>query len=274
MTKRKVNYFRKDVNLCEIYQSVAMKFSFASEQDKIITQSHEWVQCRDFLLDAVKAMLVEKSSKIYNFIYEFGKNPAIDLEEIKILVSQKGLKNGRVFRNDLTSALRLINYYESLIGEKLSTIKQVQGDPETNYKFVWLITGPKFWISAPHLISLYTFLIRLGHKRITFKTGSELKKKLKHIADTNANDNDSRYLKDLWSKLDLIVRNNNKIVKYQLSGFSSLYFEKKSITEFHNTSGIVSVCKATTCSPEFNEKIKDIFKEIYKSGKKINSCKS
>jgi len=274
MTKRKVNYFRKNVGLCEIYQSVAMKFSFASEQNKIITQSHEWVQCRDFLHDAVKAMLIEKSSPIYNFIFEVKKNPPIDLKKMRMLVSQKGLKNGRSFRNNLTSALKLINYYESLIGEDLSTIKQVQGDVKTDYKFVWLLTGPKFWISAPHLVSLYTLLLRLGHKRIKFKTGSELKKELKRIADTNANDNDSKYLKDLWNKLDLIVKNNNKIVKYQLSGFSSLYFEKKSITEFHNNSGIVSACKTSTWSEKFNKKLKNIFKESYKNDKKINSCKS
>ena len=274
MTKRKVNYFKKKVDLCEIYQSVAMKFSFASEQNKIITQSHEWVQCRDFLHDAVKAMLIEKSSPIYNFAFEVKKNPPIDLKKMKMLVSQKGLKNGRSFRSNLTSALKLINYYESLIGEDLSTIKQVQGDVETDYKFVWLLTGPKFWISAPHLISLYTFLLRLGHKHITFKTGKELKKKFKQIVAKNNADNDSKYLRDLWDKLDSIILNNNKIVTYQLSGFSSLYFVKMSINTFHNNSGIVSVCKAATWSEEFNKKLKNIFKESYKSDKKINSRKS
>lgn len=241
----------------EIYQSFNMKFAFANETDNEIIQCHQWVKCRDFLHDVVRTMLTGAISSIYSFQFEKGKNPDMCMDNIKLLVSKKDIKTGLIFRPILNRSLKLINHFENLAGEELSTLRKVQADNTAGYKHVWLVTGPKFWLSTPYLVSLYTFLLRLGDKKFKFKDGNSLKKAFEKECNKQEADggNDSKYLKQVWDKIDRVIEAHDQLAELNDDGFSSLYFDKASISDFHNRTGIVSACKGSTWNTKFNKSI-------------------
>lgn len=250
-------------NLSEIYQSFNMKFAFANETEKEIIQCHQWVKCRDFLHDAVRTMLTGNKSSIYGFSFEKGVNPDIAMDSIKMLVSKQDIKSGLLFRPLLNRSLKLINHFENMAGEELSTIRKVQGDTKGGYKHVWLVSGPKFWLSTPYLISLYTFLLRLGDKKFKFNDGNSLRKAFeKHCSKDDGNGgNDTKYLKKVWDKLERVITAHDQIAELRKDGFSRLYFEKSGINSFHDRSGIVSTCEGNTWNAKFNKNVKKVLKK-------------
>lgn len=261
MTLKQVTWFNKKVDLSEIYQSFDMKFAFAGTKEDELYQCHSWVKCRDFLHDAVRTMLTGKKSQIYGFNFAKDNNPAISMNNIQFLVSNKQINSALEMKKILNVSLKLINHFEKVAGQKLSTLKKVKPDKISGYTHVWLITGPKFWLSAPHLVSLYTFLLRLGSKNIKFKDSKSLKESLRVLAKQDNKENDIRYLKDTWNKLEIIVQNHEYLAKLNKEGFSELYFSDTPIGSFHNNSGIVSACKAATWSIEFNKRVLKLLKE-------------
>lgn len=262
MSGDKVNWFT-GVKPAEIYQSFNMKFAFANEVDGKIVQCHQWVKCRDFLHDAVRTMLTGEKSSIWSFTFEKGKNPDIAMDKIMFLVSKKDVTNAAKFRPVLTKALKLINYFENLNGVELSTIKKVEADKKAGYAHVWLLTGPKFWLTAPYLVSLYTFLLRLGDKNIEFKDATSLKKALETLSkqDNTNNENDLKYLKQVWNKMETLVTRHEDLADLNKEGFSGLYYTGASISSFHNRTGVVSACTAATWSKDFNKKVTKALKE-------------
>ena len=251
------------VKPAEIYQSFNMKFSFANIIDGKIVQCHQWVKCKDFLHDAIRTMLTGNKSSIWSFTFEKNVNPNISMDKIRFLISKKDVTNATEFKFVLTRALKLINHFENLAGEDHTTIKKVEEDKKAGYKHVWLLEGPKFWLSAPYLVSLFTYLLRLGNKPLEFTDATSLKKELGVLSnDTHlSNDNDMKYLKTVWDKIDIVVREHEKLAKLNKDGFSELYFTDVAISAFHNNTGIVSACGAKTWHIEFNKRVIKILKE-------------
>lgn len=262
MSTPKVKWFA-GVKPAEIYQSFNMKFAFANIIDGTIVQCHQWVKCRDFLHDAIRTMLTGKTSSIYSFTFEKNKNPDISMDKIRFLISKKDVTNATKFRPVLTRALKLINHFESLAGQDHSTLKKVEEDKKAGYAHVWLFEGPQFWLSAPYLVSLYTFLLRLGDKPLKFTNAATLKVELEKLSKAThpSNDNDMKYLKTVWDKIETIVIEHEKLAKLNDDGFSELYFTDAAIGSFHNSSGIVSTCGGNTWHAPFNKRVTKTLKE-------------
>ncbi len=259
---KKVNWFKSTNNLGEIYQSVNMKFSFASEKDGVFTQCHKWVKCRDFLHDAVRTALTGNKSSIYGFSFEKEVNPDLNLEGMTMLVSQKGLKKEDDLLPSLHKSLKILNYYESIAKQPLSKLTKVEGDANSKYKHVWAVEGPKLWMTAPYLVSMFTFLLRLGCKEVEFIDGETLKEALKSASTgKDENDNDVKYLTSVWDKLEILIANHSRIIDEKENGYSKLYFEPTGINSFHDKSGIVSTCNSNTWSTELNKSITKTLKE-------------
>lgn len=261
MPAPKVKWF-SGVKPAEIYQSFNMKFSFANTAGDEIVQCHQWIKCRDFLHDAVRTMITGNKSSIYSFTFEKGKNPDFDMDKISMLISKKDVNIATAFRPKLTRSLKLINHFENLAGLDLSTIKKVSSDKDGGYKHVWLVTGPKFWLSAPYLVSLYTLLLRLGDKSFKFKDSTSLYKALLELSKKPAgNDNDTKYLKTVWNKIEKVIMSREEFDTFDKEGFSKLYTKKTAIGSFHNSTGIVSACSGATWDAAFNKKIMKVLKE-------------
>jgi len=259
MEQKKVKWFSGETP-AEIYQSFNMKFAFANVVDGNIVQCHQWVKCRDFLHDVIRTMLTGKRSNVWSFIFDKTVNPPIAMDKLMLLVSKKSIKDDKRFSNVLTKALKLINCCEDLRGINRSVFEKVQPDDQAGYKHVWLFTGNAFWLKAPHLISLYTLLLRLGNKDVQLETNKTITELLQDIneREENTDDNDLKYLKDVWDKVEILINKHDDLTTVKNDGFSSLYYDDTPIKAFHDGSGIVSVCTAETWSHEFNEKLKQI----------------
>lgn len=276
----KYEWFKNKQNLSEAYQSVKMKFSLVSKEDpNIIKQAHPWVQCRDYLHDAIRSQLHGIKSQIFGFIYdpEDDMFPPINLTKTYLLISQQTITDIKKYRKDLTNALTVIHYYENLMGVENSTLKKV---PMTYckdlkiYNHVWLFEGDVFWLSTPYMISMLTFLLRLGCKLPKNKIVGDPEKIFKTLVDKyekeceegKANgkivkkDNDLTYLKSCYNKLSTLIQlKDNLIDIHGKDVFSALYDVNTPISSFHNNSGILSTCNGKTWNSKFNKIINGAF---------------
>lgn len=123
-------------------------------------QVHQFVYCKDFLQDTIHAYLNKTYLDMYNFKYDGLNSIPITLESTKILIaSYRDLK----FKHKIDLIVDFLNQFETRMKMK-KTIAYICKSPMPTYKpsGVFMLEGSKRWMKAPALISLYTFLIRLG----------------------------------------------------------------------------------------------------------------
>lgn len=257
----KVEWYEQVNNLNEIYQQTGMLFCFVSSPKTGLKQCHQWVKCRDYLHDAVRAVHTGKDFRIYGFFYDPNVNPHVDLEKMRMLVSKSALTKPQLveFRASMKRGLVLLHHYEKLMGVGLSKLTEVDGGSKEH---AWMFVGSKAWMNSPHLVSMYTFLIRLGTKKIEFKDNKELKAELKRLSSGGGgSDNDTNYLRSMWSHLDNVAKNYKKYLIGK-DGIDDIYNNKSiSVDSFHNYGGIRSLIEC--CSPlkDRNTEMKKIFKK-------------
>ena len=263
-----VEWFKSNKHLSEIYQQTGMMFAFVSSPKEGYKMCHEWVKCRDFLHDAVRAQILKSSCLIYGFNFEEGKNPPIDLKKMRMLVSRVDLKVGdkdniSLFKQKMKSSLELLHHYEKMAGVSLSRIKEV--NPEKSGKaVVFLFVSPVMWMTSPFLVSMYTFIIRLGDKQLSFSDNDDLMKQYKEMNESNkkssSQDNDKLYLGDTGPLMHKIICSREKLFMRE-KGFHNIYFKNLDISSFHNYSGIRSLSSEITKDKDLNSQIRALKKE-------------
>lgn len=185
---------------------------------------------------------------------------------MRIMVSKIGLTKGgqaeQDFKEKILAGLRLVNHYEKMAGVSMSKAKKVY----ENNRPVWIINGPPFWLKAPVLVSMYTFLLRLGDKKLEFKDDTDLVTALKKLFTSYKKaDNDITYLKTVYDKLSIIIRNAEKML-FMGGKIDPLYLEQGvAIGLFHDKSGIVSFCQGNY--PTKSSKRKQLITQTLKEGK-------
>ena len=257
----------KASSLSEIYQKTGIVFSFVSSPSEDSKQCHEWVKCRDFLHDAVRTQITGSQCFIFGFRFSKGTNPVVDLNKIRMLVSKNELKNNSAdlasFGLKMRSSLKIIRCFEKLAGVKPSILKKVD-TAGSSYAAIYMFIGDKIWMKSPFMLSLYTFLIRLGDKELVFSTESELAEALETLAKTskpsgNGNDNDLTYLAACHKHLFTIIKRHEELFPSDKDGIHDIYTKAIDINSFHNSSGILSLTRKTTCDKELNHTLQEIF---------------
>jgi hypothetical protein len=263
----KVEWYVKDktTSLSEIYQKTGMVFSFVSSAAEGLKQCHTWVKCRDFLHDAVRVQITDKQCSIYGFRFSKGVNPPIDLAKMRMLVSKNALKDSKedliTFNLQIKSGLKIIRCFEKVAGVKPSVLKTINTDG-SSYKAIYMFIGDGMWMKSPFMVSLYTFLIRLGDKMLIFETEEELFESLKALAKTsvpggNGTDNDLTYLPDCYKHLFTIARKHKELFPVDKNGMHDIYTKDIEIGSFHNNSGILSLSRKQTCDKVFNQTLQE-----------------
>jgi len=235
----KVEFCKEHKYLCEIGQPVGIQYAFLSSDNK---QCHQWIKCRDFLNDALRNQISEKIDEIFGFLYQPEHNPPLDLNKMRILVKRSSTEQdaSKNTKEIMAYALAIINCMEETSGIKpLSVIHQVA--PVANEKDVYMFEGASDWMESTFMISLYTFLIRLGGKKITFTNKEELDTKLKELTKSNAFDHDLSYLKTCLPYIYKILE-KRKELRYVREG-NNHFLKSSSIGLFHNYTGIVALCQ-------------------------------
>lgn len=258
MKNKKITLFEKDTNLSEIYQKSGLEFAFVSSPKNGMKQCHTMVKCRDFLHDAVRCTIHGNNCSIYGFKYDAKVNPPVDMKKFRMLVVDRN-KNAdkKDFSERMGYSLKLLNYYEEIAGVDKTRIELSDIDKRTYCYF----EGPKMWMMAPFLVSMSSLLIRLGDKKIKFDKRRKLSKAFeKLIKEGDNNENDIKYLKACHDKMENIAKNHKKLC----SSFDP-YSDKHTINNFHNTSGIVSLCNEKIA--DANEAFRRFIKNDKDSGK-------
>ena len=249
MAKIKVVRFPETANLCEIYQDVEMKFSFVAGPQEGYKQCHQLAKCRDFLHDAVFAHLNKGSVSIFSFVYKHGTNPPIDTNKMRMLVRKAGKDSAATFKNQMDRAVELINHYENMAGWTKSKVLEVE--KEADFR---MFVGAGEWMKAPHLVSMYTFLMRLGARKVKFKTDDDLRKEYKRLT-VKESGNDVGYLRHCFEKMHLVVSKSDKLVKKNIG---DNYPKGTNTSSLHNCGGIVSLCRGI----HFMKPLNDEFKKV------------
>lgn len=257
----KVLWFKQPRDLNEIYQQTGMMFAFAHPCEEGLTQCHEWVKCRDFLPDAVRSQITGKKCTIYGFTFDPENNPNLYLDKIKMLVARGGLKKEGItkFKKKIKSSLKLLNHFEDIAGAPKTKVTRVDHSGQSKYKAVFLFSGPPMWLSSPFLVSIFTFLIRLGDKELEFTDNDSLEKEFKNLVDKQIagelNDNDACYLKNSWNKLKLIMENRLELFPNE-NDVHDVYWKGYALNEFHNMSGLNSLTMYNTLDSKLNTAMK------------------
>jgi hypothetical protein len=259
MTLRKIEWFKDNQNLAEIYQDVSMKFALANEINGKIKQCHAWVKCRDFIPDVIRGSLTKNNISIYGLKYVPSKHVPVCKNKTMLLITMDGVEP-RGFRVKLNQAMLMINRYENMAGKDIGKLMKVSGNK--TYKHVWLFSGPKMWTAHPHMMSLLTLLFRIPvqfkNEKYSKMNNSEI---YESIIKNNKNaSNNRRYISAIKDVVDSVVKYVN-MFPVDKEGMSKSYTDNNiQLGRFHNDLGIVSVC----CKTSADKKVNDVVNEISK----------
>jgi hypothetical protein len=182
-----------------------------------------------------------------------------------MLVSKNGLTDTKEdlidFGLKVKSGLKIIRCFEKVAGVKPSVLKTINTDG-SSYKAIYMFIGDGMWMKSPFMVSLYTFLIRLGDKMLSFETEDELLKSLETLAKTskpgcNGNDNDLTYLPECYKHLFTVARKHKELFPVDKDGMHDIYTKEIEIGSFHNYSGILSLSRKQTCDKVFNQTLQE-----------------
>lgn len=269
-----IKWFKTPGGLSEIYQQNQVQFSFLSSPKAGNMQCHQWVLCRDFLHDAVKAEVNKDTQGIYGFTFTGGKNPHIDLDKMRMLVRHKNVKKAKDYQDRIDRALELVHRFEAI--GKLKKSKVMWIEKADSSIPVWLFTGDREWIRSPFMVSLYSYLIRLGtYDKLIYTEKKSTSNILEDTVNKNpsATDNDIKYLRRHFDKLEKIMRYHKELF-YDNGDLDERYTKKLNINTFHNQSGILNLCTQGSGDDDLNKRVAEILKRSDKPKRKAAGKKT
>ena len=258
----------------DFYNNNRIGFSFCTPVKKGVTQQCvSWKTCRDYMHDSLRCVVLNEDVESDSNGYYPGKNPPIDLKRIRMLVSAsaKPLSSKKdwwyYFKKGVYFGKRIINFYEKTYGFKTQTrITEVKCDNRDN---CWMLIGPAEWVNNPHLLSLFTLLLRVGSTigKYTldggklpvnidqkFNTNKDVLKVYKTIANTD-HIVDRLIIDNCKNKLHILMEHRNDIFK---NITPEELFPKKVGYSFHSTGGINSLCSFNSSNKVINKKFKNL----------------
>lgn len=249
----------KEGTLCEIYQDVDTKFAFVSDAKDGYRQCHSLAKCRDFLQDGIRAQLTGEQVSIYGFSYKSGTNPPIDFKKTRMLVKKADFVNNEDFKTEMGRAKKLLVHYERIAGWSETKVLRVEGDPGLR-----VFVSPPNWMLAPHLISMYTLLIRLGAYKASYRGLSkeetfrerfaQLLKDYDGKGKSGRLPIDVKYLGKIYERLEIVVAKCDKLISEKIEE----NYPNVGINALHNRSGIVSLCNGSHCDKELLKRFKEL----------------
>ncbi|HJS83040.1 MAG TPA: hypothetical protein VJ742_09435, partial [Nitrososphaera sp.] len=199
--------FGGNYGTAQIY-SKGFEFAFMSPVAGGYEQACTFVYCKDFLHDAVWAMVNKAPWQIYGFKYDPNKDKHLDLKNCTLAFRNTQYKNKPdEFHAQMKACQSFLNGMEKRIGFKKSKFYQVE-NPDGP---CWLIVGDKKWQHAAPLLGLFTIFIRLGFAHDLKETADQTLEKAYageiKIGDSSnyAGNNDCGYLQSAKKGVELML---------------------------------------------------------------------
>jgi len=244
MKKPIIKEYDKPFDLSEVYQKSGLRYAFISAPKAGSAMCHPFVKCRDFLHDAVRAMVTKSSCQIYGFKYDSQVDPPIDLARIRMRLKYDN-KSKKDFATVVEGGLKLINYYEAAMGGKIRSKAVLCADGK------YIVSGPSAWLRTPVLTTLYTLLFRIAEHSPNWDLAEKdnLEKMYKELLIrfkdklNKAEFKDLEYLKQTYKQLQVVVENYHSLCEMYTGKYDPVVTNGKfTINKYHNSGGIVSLC--------------------------------
>lgn len=200
--------FGKNYHTAQIY-SKGFEFAFMSDIDGTYKQACTFVYCKDFLHDAVWAMVNKTKWQVYGFHYDVAKDAPLDMDNC-VFAFRNTLYKGKEaeFHEKREACQEFLNGLEAKMGFQPSQIYEVPHDASP----CWLIVGDKGWQHAPPMVGFFTLVIRVGFMHILGTSADATLKKAKEgkikIGDTTgyAGNRDCSYISQAWKGISAILK--------------------------------------------------------------------
>jgi hypothetical protein len=229
--KIKIEWKPKKSRISQVY-SEGLEYAFITKDNK---QIHQMVYCKDFLQDAIYALLNNKYVDIYNFIYSPGNDLPLCMDATKVILSHYKDKN---FRPKIPACVEFINQIEVLLKMKQTEVFEGSDAPAIYRKAgIWMFVGSKRWMQSPPLISMYTLLLRIG---LMHERGTHWRKTIEEMLDGKVSPYqvyDKKQLQNAMPGIEHILRFGDR--KLFGGDIKKNYPNKISISEMHNSFGII-----------------------------------
>lgn len=156
MQQKDVHQFQKPTSLAEIMQKNKTQFALCRwDKDKdMVVQCHQFVHCRDFMIDAIVSAESGRDISIYGF--KFNKdNPRIDFSATSMLLRFPDQGTLKAFQDNF----HILKGIEEVLGFSPSYAELVNFPDQPHQAVVWLL-GDKAWQHNAVAFSLYGYLIK------------------------------------------------------------------------------------------------------------------
>ena len=219
------------MKILQIY-SKGLEFALVSDN---FEQCHPFVWCKDFLHDVIFSTVHGNKFDIYRFFYDPARNPTACLRELRLLVTNS--RDSRL-TSRVDACLAFLNQIEGSLGLKQTRVRKCLQSPPEYRHGVYLFQASRRWLSAPPMLSLYSFLIRIGfcHQPGTsFATTISL---IKSGMLKPYQPKDAKWLADIEPAIYKIIKHGDKNIFYR--SIKKNYPENFLIDRIHNNLGIMS----------------------------------
>lgn len=252
-----------------VYTSAGILFSFvtkAKDAEDMITrkQATQFFSCRDHVNDALRAHVHQRR----NGVYDFGTNPPIDMEKMRLLIRKDCEKDQfDMYRERFFSAKRLLNFYEKAANWPLSKITTVKLKRKKDAA-AWLITGPKQWVSYSQLMSMVTLIFRVigGYGPIEFVDNDDIERWFGRLIEKYDEDVESGIFQqdaDLNTYLSHSVDKFHMLVTRYDDIFTQPVDEAYPVEgNVHSAGGIYHLCSfQSSANPTLDKNMKDVWED-------------
>jgi len=219
------------IKILQVYNK-GLEFALVSDK---FEQCHPFVWCKDFLHDVIFSTIHQQKFDIYRFFYNPENNPNACLKEIRLLVTNS--KDSKLPKK-IDACIEFMNQIEESLGMPKTKVRKCLNAPQ-EYKYgVYLFQGNKRWLNAPPMISLYSFLIRIG---LCHQIGTNYNTTINLIKNgflKPYQPKDSKWLCDIEPSIYKIIRYSDKKIFYR--DIKKNYPKHLLIDRIHNNLGIMS----------------------------------
>lgn len=231
-------------NLSQVYK-MGLEYAFVSED---MRQCHPFVLCKDFLQDAMWAMLNGKQASIFGFTYSAKTRPPLCLTRTRLALTNSSDKQ---FSEKIPNVLDFVNQFCEKLGLRKSLAVRIT-NPTKKYVScgVWLFDGSERWQHAPPMLSMYSLLLRVGFGHVVGKDCiTTIDNVINHESSTYAGE-DEYQLGEAKDSIDKIVKFGYR--KFFYIDNKKNYPENVDIDSMHDCSGICSMSEGLV--PYWNRK--------------------
>ncbi len=235
---KKLIWSNQKSSLNQIY-SKGMECALCSPKDE---QCHPFVMCKDWLQDAIWAFLHKKQASIYGFSYSPDKNPALDLDTIRLVVVNS---QDKALLNKIENTISFINQFEKHFKLK-RTKAYIIDNPPKKYEAcgaVQFVSSGR-WAMSPPMISLYSLLIRAGFMVPKGTNFIEALDKIQSGDIPSYQIHDKSYLTQSRKVIDNMLKLGYRV--FFKGEVKENYPENVNISSLHNNSGIVSLANGSS----------------------------